>query len=61
MRCSYLDGTNCHAVPPAATSLAYKPTDEDKREYCENREFRICQRLQTFIEYVQAIHGAKQK
>ena len=58
MRCVYFDGTNCKAVPPAI-SLNYKPTDEDKKDFCENKEFRTCERLQSFVEYVKAIHGGK--
>jgi hypothetical protein len=60
MRCIYFNGETCFAYPPDRT-LAYKPNDEEKKEYCESKEFKSGPRLEAFVEYVQAIHSGKQK
>ena len=60
MRCIFFNGDICFAYPPDR-NLAYRPTDEERKKYCENEEFARCPRLTAFIEYVQALHSGKQK
>jgi hypothetical protein len=60
MRCIYFNGELCFAFPPGRT-LSYKPKEEDKKDYCESKEFHSCPRLEAFVEYVQAMHSGKQK
>jgi hypothetical protein len=60
MRCIYFSGKECHATPPGP-GLSYQPNDEEKKNYCDSLEFKSCPRLVAFVEYLQAIHAAKQK
>ena len=46
MRCSYFDGKKCYADPPVrAIAATFTPSDKDKEEYCETKDFETCPRL----------------
>jgi len=54
MRCIFFSGETCEVHPPL-TRLAYKPTDEEKKNSCEHENFRSCTRYAGFIEYLKAM------
>jgi len=61
MRCIYFSGDHCYAHPPE-NALTYKPTEEEKKNNCENGEsFRSCPRLMAFVEYIEAVNAARRK
>jgi hypothetical protein len=46
MRCLYFDGKRCYADPPIrAVAATFAPSDKDKEEYCETKDFENCPRL----------------
>jgi len=49
MRCNYFDGTRC-----GTAIFFYTPTDEEKKEFCENREFDICPRFVAHLDVLKA-------
>ena len=56
MRCIYFNGETCFAFPENKT-LAYEPTQEEMKQFCENIEFLTCPRLKAFIEYLKTVNS----
>jgi hypothetical protein len=61
MRCIYLSGKTCYAIPVKPLYLIftrkYQPTEEDKKAYCEGSNFLKCPRAIATIEHLKAIKG----
>lgn len=55
MQCIYFDGEKCLANPriPALVGI-YKPTQEDKQNYCTTGAFNTCPRCVATVEYMKA-------
>jgi hypothetical protein len=46
MRCLYFDGKRCYADPPIrAVAATFVPSDKDREEFCETKDFENCPRL----------------
>ena len=57
MDCIYLDNDGCKAkpLPHSHSNYSYKPTESEKKEYCQNpKEFCACPRLLDYLEYLKA-------
>lgn len=52
MRCNYFSGTQCKGL-----GVVYAPTVEEKKEYCESKEFHLCPRFQAHLDVLQAKSG----
>jgi hypothetical protein len=54
MRCIFLDGGNCKAIPPNVGNL-YKPDEKEKTDFCNSNKFEQCPRFIAIIDYLKAI------
>ena len=54
--CGYFVEGDCVAQPFAMGGHYYKPTEEEKKRFCENEnEFKVCPRFTAYQEHLKAI------
>jgi len=49
MRCIHFDGSGCRRIGPI-----YNPTDEEKKDFCENEDFYTCPRFVAHLDLLKA-------
>jgi hypothetical protein len=47
MKCIYFSKGQCYASPTQKLPELFTPDEEDKKDFCENKNFRACPRFLT--------------